>query len=123
MKIKNALYGVISVLMVAGLLLGLALSVNGRSDIDERATEEMYKTRVEEFRSSLKEYLNEEDFINCGIMITYSTDREHNERTYYVSLHHKRFDKLSGGERQLLISNIEDMSFADENLLFEVTIE
>lgn len=123
MKIKNALYGIISVLMILGLLVGFSLSVNGRSDMDERVKQEHLKVLTEEFKTSVREYLNEEDFVNCGIMITYVTDHKSGEMTYYIRLHHKRFEKLTEDERNRLSGDITDLVFCAENCLFEVVFE
>ncbi len=122
MNKKSVLYGALSVLMVIGLLVGFTLSVNGRSDMDERLREELFKARTENFEASLKEYLNEEDFVNCGVMITYVTDHKSGERTYNVSLHHRRFEKLSQTGKMLLIADIKSMAFSEEGCSFEVTL-
>ena len=122
MKIKNIIYSAASLVFAIGLIIGIALSVHGTSNIAESQRNEYLKARAEEYKEIIRDYLDEEGYSNAGLMLTYVTESD-GSRTYFVSLHHKRLDALNKAEAEELKKNIASLSFGDDECFFEVTIK
>ncbi len=123
MKMRNIIYAVISILTVLGLICGIAASAHGKSDIDAIQTDEYLDERAGEYCREIREYLNDEAFLNAGITMTYVTDEGAGTRTYTILLHHKKFDSLTLKEKETISDRIGKMAFFEENCGFEVIFD
>ncbi|MBR1862029.1 MAG: hypothetical protein IJ796_09270 [Lachnospiraceae bacterium] len=120
--LREAVYGIVSLIMAAAIVLGFVLVVNGQTDRKQMEKDMYLKSRTAEYKSLVREYLEEESFHNAGVTLTYVTGEE-DTRVYSVKLHHKRFASLSDIEKSYIEKDIEDMGFSCEGCSFEVILE
>ena len=62
--------------------------------------------------SSARAYLNEEGYVNSGVMLNHTTD-ENGMRTYTLSVHNSRFEYASEETKEEVIQALTDLSFED----------
>ncbi len=122
-RVRNVLYGTVSVLVVLGILLGISISARGGSDVAEREKDMFYRNCVSGYGSRIRTYLAEEGFENAGLNITFTTDKECDARNYTVRIHHGRFRFMGEEEKNILETDIREMAFDDDDCGFEVVLD
>ncbi|MGN1181005.1 MAG: hypothetical protein ACI4SD_07305 [Suilimivivens sp.] len=105
---------VILVFVIAFCISGTVISQSSHaSRIDEKYYREMEAAYVKEIRSLLAD----KGYENSGITMTHVTD-EDGVRTYTVTIHHGRIDKLSEAEKQELLARCGEIAFPDDTCGF-----
>lgn len=80
----------------------------------ERYFDAMEKDYVE----NIKALLREKGYADSGVMLTAVISEDRMVREYTVSIHNKRFDRLSESGRAALISELEQTCFPEEGCSF-----
>ena len=122
MNIKNIVYGILSVVLVIGLLIGFTFVSSGASDTSAEARCEYLKARTDEYKAIIRDYIRESPYENAGVTVTYVTEGDR-ARVYSVRLHHRIFESMSNEEKQELSANIAGLSFYDPDCTFEVIFD
>lgn len=79
----------------------------------ERAMEERYYREMENiYVQEVGDLLADKGYENSGIIMTYVLD-ENGMRTYTVTIHHRRIDRLSEEERSALLLQCSGIAFPD----------
>lgn len=101
-------------LVVVVILFSIAtMRVNGQGEHDIAMEREFYEELEDAYVLRLREMLGSKGYSNAGITMTkiYQTD---GSREYTVQIHHKRIDRLSEGEKLLLLNELAAVCFGDE---------
>ena len=102
------------ILVIAFCISGTVLSQSSHeSRIEEKYYREMEKIYVQEIR----DLLTDQGYENSGITMTHVID-ENGMRTYTVTIHHGRIDRLSGAGRKELLSQCSEVVFPDDECGF-----
>ncbi len=120
MKKKIAFWG-----FTCFLVLVTALSVAGVAkcqSMEELTRQEAYYSRLEEeYVATLRAYLNEIGYRDSGVMLT-RTVFEDGSRECSIVIHNRRFDRLSGEEKEALTEELAGMAFAAERCAFRFSL-
>lgn len=120
MKKKIAFWG-----FTCFLVLVTALSVAGVAkcqSMEELTRQEAYYSRQEEeYVATLRAYLNEIGYCDSGVMLT-RTVFEDGSRECSIVIHNRRFDRLSGEEKEALTEELAGMAFAAERCAFRFSL-
>ena len=110
---KDYLYlGILTILLIAGAFIVFSITVNGLERNDSEALNEYFKVLEDEYVSSARAYLNEEGYVNSGVMLNHTTD-ENGMRTYTLSVHNSRFEYASEDKMNEIKATLESLSFTD----------
>lgn len=104
----------ILVLITAYCCVGTVLS---RTDLSTRELESYYYQKEQELVRETREFLNEEGFVNSGVMLTRVVDTD-GSRQYTLTVHHGSIDKMDEEDRQMLLAELEKFSFIDAGCTF-----
>lgn len=109
-------------ILISGILILItALCISGTVQSQSRyaaETEEKYYKEMEAvYVSEIRAFLEDEGYRNSGIMMTRIID-EDGERNYTVTIHHDKFDKLSGEEKKELLAACGRIEFPDRECGF-----
>lgn len=108
------IFSVILILIIALCISGTVISQsNHASMIEEKYYRELEDVYVKEVRALLKE----EGYENSGITMTRVTD-ENGRRTYTVTIHHGKIDKLPEPEKMELLAACKKIEFPDKECGF-----
>ena len=101
-------------LIIAFMLLisFFSLQVNGQGKNSIAADRMFYEELEEEYTKQLSDVLEKKGYRNAGITMT-KVYYEDGRREYTVQIHHKRIDRLSDGEKQLLMNELSAVCFGD----------
>ena len=102
------------ILIIAFCISGTVLSQSSHeSNIEENYYREMENIYVQEIRDLLRD----RGYENSGITMTHVID-ENGMRTYTVTIHHGRIDRLSETEREELLAQCSEITFPDDGCGF-----
>ena len=102
------------ILIIAFCISGTVLSQSSHeSKIEEKYYREMENLYVQEIR----DLLTDRGYENSGITMTHVID-ENGMRTYTVTIHHGRIDRLSETEREELLAQCSEITFPDDGCGF-----
>ncbi len=65
---------------------------------NEKLEDEAFREKADEYKASLRDYLEEEGYENAGITLTFVALKE-GGRTYTALIHHRRLASLSDTEK------------------------
>lgn len=101
-------------LIIAFMLLisFFSLKVNGQGKQSITADRMFYEELEKEYTQQLSDVLAQKGYRNAGITMT-KVYYEDGRREYTVQIHHKRIDRLSDGEKQLLMNELSAVCFGD----------
>ena len=119
-KMKNIIYWVATIVIMAGIIWGISFTVMGQSSEEDRFWDEYYYELETEYKASVREYMNEAGFANAGLTITHIVDGEGN-REYSVKLHHSSLGYLEEDELAGILTDIEKLGFEDGKCKFNAT--
>ena len=109
------------VAMTFGLVLVMALCCRGvvlsRTNVSVQEMEGYYQVLEDELVEDARQLLSERGFANSGVMLTRMID-ESGSRQYTLTVHHGRINKMSEEDRQILLAELEQIVFEDENCTF-----
>lgn len=106
-----------TILLIFTTAFCVAGTVQSQSSKKMKLHESYYQQLEQEYVEEMREYLTDEGFINCGIMLT-RTVCEDGSRQYQVTIHNSRFDRLTVAEKAVLQKDLEERAFAEENCFF-----
>ena len=110
---KEYLYlGLLTLLLITGACFSFSLTVKGLEKNDSETLNEYFKTLEDDYVSSARAYLNEEGYVNSGVMLNHTTD-ENGMRTYTLSIHNSRFEYASDERKEEIMEALKDLSFTD----------
>lgn len=106
---------VLALVMVAAFCwTGVAMS---RIHVNAQELEAYYQEMEREMVEDARLLLSERGFANSGVMLTRVID-EDGSRQYTLTVHHGRISKMCEEDRQLLMEELEQITFEDENCIF-----
>ena len=120
-SVKNVTFTVVTIILVLCSAFFITKTVQGQSDTDVAAKEGYYQALEQEYVDEIRTYLDEQGFLNSGVMLTRVVD-EQGSREYQVTLHHKYLEKLSEEERQAVFEEIEGMAFGSDGCIFQIKL-
>ena len=88
-----------------------------RTDIGTRELEEYYLTKEQALTKDVRELLAMKGYENSGVMVTRVVEDD-GSRIYTIAVHHKRIELLDDKEREMLLSQVENLVFDDEACSF-----
>ena len=110
---KDYLYlGILTVFLIAGAFFFFSITVKGLEQNDSEALNEYFRDLEDDYVSSARAYLNEEGYVNSGVMLNHVTD-ENGMRTYTLSIHNSRFEYASEERKEEIRQALEGLSFTD----------
>ncbi len=110
---KDYLYlGILTILLIAGAFIIFSITVKGLERNDSEALNDYFRVLEDEYVSSARAYLNEEGYVNSGVMLNHTTD-ENGMRTYTLSIHNSRFEYASEEKIDEIKEMLESLSFTD----------
>ena len=118
---KNITFIAATIILVLCSAFFITKTVQGQSDTDVLEKEGYYQALEQEYVSEIREYLNEQGFLNSGVTLTRVVD-EQGSRDYQVTLHHKYLEMLSEEERQAIFEEIEGMAFGADGCIFQIKL-
>lgn len=114
----TVIISVILVLVAAFCICGTVLS-QGR---DQYAIEEQYyRTMEQTYLQEVREFLEEEGYRNSGVTMTKVIETD-GSRSYTVTIHHERIDRLPESEKQSLLADCATIAFPIEKCTFAHTL-
>lgn len=113
--IVSYMAGTVLLVLIAALFAGC--TAMSRTDIGTRELEEYYLTKEQALTKDVRELLAVKGYENSGVMVTRVIEDDGN-RLYTIAVHHKRIDLLDDKERQMLLSQVENLVFDDEACSF-----
>ena len=120
-SIKDVTFTVVTIILVICSAFFITKTVQGQSNTDVAAKEGYYQALEQEYVNEIRTYLDEQGFLNSGVMLTRVVD-EQGSREYQVTLHHKYLEKLSEEERQAIFKEIEGMAFGADGCIFQIKL-
>ena len=118
---KRRLENIGFVAMTLGLVLVMALCCRGvvlsRTNVSAQELEGYYQVLEEGMVEDARQMLSARGFANSGVMLTRMID-ESGSRQYTLTVHHGRINKMSEEDRQILMAELEQIAFEDENCVF-----
>lgn len=115
---KNILFYIV----ITVLALTFLCSMNGiaaeKSTKACRETESYYYELEQEYLKAMREYLNQEGYMNSGVMLT-RTVYEDGSRAYLIRVHNSKFGGMTAEEKEMLIVELSEKAFVEENCSFE----
>lgn len=115
--IVSFMAGTVLLVLVAAFFAGC--TVMSRTDIGTRELEEYYLTKEQALTKDVRELLAMKGYENSGVMVTRVIEDD-GSRIYTIAVHHKRIDLLDDKEREMLLSQVENLVFEDEACSFFV---
>jgi hypothetical protein len=109
---RIVLFGITMVMISFFILFCVAITVEGKSEPDKKATDRYYAEKEAVWKPMIRTRLEEEGFHNAGIMITH-TDDGAGHREYTIRVHHKRFGKMTEEERECLENSLTGIAYQD----------
>lgn len=109
--------GTVLLVLIAALFAGC--TAMSRTEIGVRELEEYYLTKEQALTKDVRELLAMKGYENSGVMVTRVIEDD-GSRIYTIAVHHKRIDLLDDKEREMLLSQVEDLFFDDEACIFYI---
>ena len=114
----TVIISVILVLVAAFCICGTVLS---QSDSRYLIDEKYYRAMEQTYLQEVKTLLAEEGYRNSGVMMTKVIEAD-GSRSYTVTIHHGRIDRLPEAEKQSLLADCASIAFPVEECTFSHTL-
>lgn len=109
-----AAYGICAVFLLALCVTGTVLS----RERDGRREEELYYRELERgLVKDTRSFLAEAGFEDSGVKLTGTVDGD-GMRSYTLTVHHRRIDRLGEEEREELRRELDSLTFVSEKCVF-----
>lgn len=111
---------IIAIMVASLIIMVIVISFSAkvvRSTQEDAIREQYYAGLEKEYKSMLREYMNDNGYTNAGITVTHIVDCT-GDRTYTVKIHHSKFDRLDESERYSLAEDVIELGFEDEKCYF-----
>ena len=93
-------------------------TVMSRSDLSMAELEGYYREQEKELVRQTRDFLDDSGYVNSGVMLTRVVDSD-GMREYTITVHHGKIDKLCEEDQIVLMSELKQFAFEDENSVFE----
>lgn len=113
--IVSFMAGTVLLVLIAALFVGC--TAMSTTDIGTRELEEYYLTKEQALAKDVRELLAMKGYENSGVMVTRVIEDD-GSRLYTIAVHHKRIELLDDKERDMLLSQVENLVFDDEACSF-----
>lgn len=110
-------FGILTVLLVLIILFCMKGTVMSMGNAQRAEEDYRYQALEQEYVAAAREYLNEQGFDDCGVMMTRVTD-EGGSREYTVRIHHRRLQRMSPEEKDILEDRLSRAEFGQEVCTF-----
>ena len=105
-------------ILMTGLLVMVmvsfsTLTVMGKQKKDAQINDAYHAGLKKEYVGMLREKMDELGYKNAGITMCETVD-ENGERTYTVSIHHKRIDKMDASAQADFLEELQTVSLGDK---------
>ena len=114
----TVIVSVILVLVAAFCICGTVLS---QSDSRHLIDEKYYRAMEQAYLQEVRTFLEEEGYKNSGVMMTKVIESD-GSRSYTVTIHHGRIDRLPDTEKQSLLADCASIAFPVEGCTFSHTL-
>lgn len=114
----TVIISVILVLVAAFCICGTVLS---QSDSRQLIDEKYYRTMEQAYLQEVRTFLEEEGYRNSGVIMTKVIEAD-GSRSYTVTIHHGRIDRLPEAEKQSLLADCASIAFPVEECTFSHTL-
>jgi len=111
-------YIMIAGLMVIGIFLFSSLTVMGQESKKLHVCNEYYHELKEEYVQNVRDELEKKGYRNCGVTVCETLEAD-GDRTYTVTIHHKRIDKMDSREQMELLQELGQLPFGDSQCKIE----
>lgn len=91
--------------------------VMSRTDVSVQELEGYYRQLEKGLVEDARLFLYEKGFADSGVMLTRVID-ESGSRQYTLTVHHGRITRMDEEERQVLMAELQQLVFEDENSIF-----
>ena len=88
-----------------------------RTDIGTRELDEYYLVKEQTLTKDVREMLALQGYENSGVMVTRVVEDD-GHRLYTIAVHHKMISLLNDKEREMLLMQVEKLTFDDEACCF-----
>ena len=110
---KTNITAIISGILVTSLVICIIIAAvpavcRAGESRNEKLEDEAFREMADEYKSSLRNYLEEEGYENAGITLTYVSLKE-GGRTYTALIHHRRLASLSDTEKDDFSESLEKL--------------
>lgn len=110
-KLKYIRFDLVGLGFIVLAILLMAVAFVGRLEISARKQKEAsYCEKEQEFIASVKDFLSQKGYTNCGVTMTRVMD-ENGMRHYTLTVHHDRISRLNAAERENLEKELEQITF------------
>lgn len=116
---KEAVFVMVTVLIILSLWFFISEKVMSQNSGTVTVDEEAFLELEGNYLSQVKAYLEDEGFQNSGVALTRVVE-EDGSRSYEITLHHKKLNKLSSEEQEELKENIEELAFGVSGCEFQI---
>ena len=116
---KEAAFIMVTLLMILSLWFFIPEKVMSQNIDTVTVDEEAFIELEGNYLSQIKAYLEKEGFQNSGVALTRVVE-EDGSRSYEITLHHKKLDKLSRDELETLKENIKELAFGVSGCEFQI---
>ena len=113
--------GLITVLLIAGAFFLFSITVRGSRSSDNSVWNEYYGPMEDGYVDSVREYMNDNGFVNSGVTLTHTTDEDLN-RVYTLNIHHRRLENCGDERREEISAQLRSMGFEDERITIKVNL-
>lgn len=110
---EKAIYGVVTVVLVLLSAFCISSTVFSREDVERAELEGYYSALEKQAVADVRTFLNEEGFVNSGVMLTRVVDAEGN-RDYTLTVHHDSINRMEVAEQEELGEALALLCFEDE---------
>ena len=107
--------GTVLLVLIAALFMGC--TAMSRTAIGTRELEEYYLAKEQELTKDVRELLSVQGYENSGVMVTRVVEDD-GHRLYTIAVHHKMISLLNDKEREMLLMQVEKLTFDDEACCF-----
>ena len=112
-KLKYIRFDIAGLGFIVLAILFMVAAFVGRLEINTRKQKETsYCEKEQELITSVKDFLSQKGYTNCGVTMTRVMD-ESGIRHYTLTVHHDRISKMNATEKNNLEEALEQITFAD----------
>ena len=113
--------GILTILLIIAAFFLFSITVKGNRSDDNSVWNEYYAPLEDAYVAEVREYLNDNGYVNSGVTLTHTTDEELN-RVYTLSIHHRRLEGCSEERREEISGVLKSMGFEDDRCVIRVEL-
>ncbi len=110
MKLYRFYFFTIGCMLVTLFMITMTVQAKDAGRLQHDNT--FYETLEERYEQVIRDTLSDWGYDNAGITMT-KVFLEDGNREYTVKIHHRRIDKMDGRNREMLLTKLSTITFAD----------